>query len=212
LRDPKRGVELQQEPCGVGLCAVQERHNFATTQAEHPVRCSRYNGRVSFRIRKFEEADFETIWQIDQICFDPLLAYSRQEMAFYISSPKSFTLVAEGDGNAGLPSQSAGATNQNILGFIVTETRRKTGHIITIDVIADARRLGVGSALLQAAEEQLVRAGATVVALETPIDNNAAIRFYKEKQFVVEKTKAGYYANGLDALMMTKRLGEGTGS
>jgi [ribosomal protein S18]-alanine N-acetyltransferase len=198
--------------CGGGAVTRPNGRSAATHTSSAPALGSRYNGRVSFQIRKFEEADFETIWQIDQACFDPLLAYSRQEMAFYIGSPKSFTLVAERDGGAGLPSNSLEATNQNILGFIVTETRRKTGHIITIDVIAEARRLGVGSALLQSAEEQLVRVGATVVALETPVNNDAAIRFYKEKQFVVEKTKAGYYANGLDALTMTKKLGKGAGS
>ncbi len=165
-----------------------------------------------FHIRKFDQADFETIWQIDQACFDPLLAYSRQEMAFYIGSPKSFTLVAERNDDANLRGESAEASSGNILGFIVTEARRKTGHIITIDVVAEARRLRVGSALLQAAEEQLVRIGATVVALETPVDNDAAIRFYKEKGFVVEKTKAGYYSNGLDALVMSKKLASPTTS
>src|SRR5580693_5935173 len=102
---------------------------------------SRYNGGVLFRIRQFEKADFDTLWRIDQACFDPQLAYSRPEMAFYMRRPGSFTLVAEGDGGG-----NNGAAPSSILGFIVAETRRKTGHIITIDVIADVRRAGVGSA------------------------------------------------------------------
>jgi len=115
--------------------------------------------------------------------------------------PGSFTLVAEGDevrGNGSAPSP--------ILGFIVAETRRKTGHIITIDVVAEARRAGVGSALLSAAETQLVQAGAVAVALETPVNNDAAIRFYKQKGYFVEKMVAGYYSGRLDALVMTKEL------
>ncbi|MGB6633199.1 MAG: N-acetyltransferase, partial [Terriglobales bacterium] len=84
--------------------------------------------------------------------------------------------------------------------------RRKTGHIITIDVVAEARRAGVGSALLIAAEAQLVQAGAVAVALETPVNNDAAIRFYKQKGYFVEKTVAGYYSGRLDALVMTKEL------
>src|SRR6266852_2298619 len=107
---------------------------------------------VSFRIRQFEKADFDTLWRIDQACFDPQLAYSRPELAFYIRRPGSFTLVAADQGGA-------------IQGFIVTETRRQTGHIITIDVVSEARRDGVGSALLLAAEEKLLRAGAVTVAL-----------------------------------------------
>jgi len=159
---------------------------------------SRYNGGVLFRIRQFEKADFDTLWRIDQACFDPQLAYSRPEMAFYMRRPGSFTLVAEADGGE--------VPGNRILGFIVAETRRKSGRIITIDVIAKARRAGVGSALLRAAEEQLLRAGVVAVALETPVNNAAAIRFYKRKGYFVEKTVAGYYSGQMDALVMTKEL------
>jgi ribosomal protein S18 acetylase RimI-like enzyme len=106
--------------------------------------------------------------------------------------PGSFTLVAEAE--------------SGIQGFVVAETRRKTGHIITIDVVAEARRTGVGSALLQAAEEQLLQSGAASVELETPVNNDAAIRFYKQKGYFVEKTVAGYYSGELDALVMSKEL------
>lgn len=147
---------------------------------------------MPFRIRQFEKADFDTLWRIDQACFDPQLAYSRPEMAFYMSRPGSFALVAEA---------AAG-----IQGFVVAETRRKSGHIITIDVIAEARRAGVGSALLRAAEDRLLRAGAVAVALETPVNNDAAIRFYQQKGYFVEKTVAGYYSGQMDALVMTKEL------
>jgi ribosomal protein S18 acetylase RimI-like enzyme len=159
---------------------------------------SRYNGGVLFRIRQFEKADFDTLWRIDQACFDPQLAYSRPEMAFYMRRPGSFTLVAEADGGE--------VPGTGILGFIVAETRRKSGHIITIDVVAEARRAGVGSALLGAAEDQLLRAGVVAVALETPVNNAAAIRFYKQKGYFVEKTVAGYYSGQMDALVMTKEL------
>jgi len=153
---------------------------------------TRYNGGVPFHIREFEKADFDTLYRIDQACFDPQLAYSRPEMAFYMRRPGSFTLVAEGEGR--------------ILGFIVAENRRNRGHIITIDVVADARRVGVGSALLSAAEERLLRAGTRAVALETPVNNEAAIRFYKQKGYFVERTVTAYYSNQMDALVMTKEL------
>jgi ribosomal-protein-alanine N-acetyltransferase len=159
---------------------------------------TRYNDGVLFRIRQLEKDDFDTLWQIDQECFDPQLAYSRAEMAFYMSRPGAFTLVAEAEGGKG--------QGFDILGFIVAESRRKTGHIITIDVVRKARRAGVGSALLEAAEQQLLRAGAVAVALETPVNNVAAIRFYKQTGYFVEKTVAGYYSGHIDALVMTKEL------
>ena len=168
---------------------------------------SRYNGGVRFRIRQFEKADFDTLWRIDQACFDPQLAYSRPELAFYIRRPGSFSLVAEADvGGGPLHAALSKGAGGPILGFIVAETRRKSGHIITIDVVAEARRAGIGSALLRAAEDQLAQAGALAVALETPANNEAAIRFYKQKGYFVEKTVAGYYSNHMDALVMTKEL------
>jgi [ribosomal protein S18]-alanine N-acetyltransferase len=163
---------------------------------------------VPFRIRQFATADFDTLWRIDQACFDPQLAYSQPELAFYMRRPRSFTLVAESEaveipGNGSAPVAIPGFA---ILGFIVAETRRNTGHIITIDVVAEARREGVGSALLQAAEDRMLGSGAVAVALETPVNNDAAIRFYKQKGYFVEKTVTGYYSNHMDALVMMKEL------
>jgi ribosomal protein S18 acetylase RimI-like enzyme len=166
---------------------------------------------VRFRIRQFKKADFRTLWRIDQACFEPQLAYSQAELDFYMRRPGSFTLVAqdvvkedvaEEDGYK----EDTDIDESGILGFVVAENRRRTGHIITIDVVEKARRSGVGSALMQAAEEKLLRAGATSVALETPVNNAAAIRFYKSEGYFVEKTVAAYYSNQMDALVMSKAL------
>jgi ribosomal protein S18 acetylase RimI-like enzyme len=173
----------------------------------------RYNGAVRFRIRQFRKVDLDTLWEIDQACFDPQLAYSRPELAFYIRRPGSFTLVAEAaddptDDPTGDNGRSAASSSPpvKILGFIVAENRRGNGHIITIDVIAEARRSGLGSSLLRAAEEKLVQAGTGAVVLETPVNNLTAIRFYKREGYFVEKTVSGYYSGLLDALVMTKDL------
>lgn len=165
---------------------------------------SRYNDRVMFRVRAYQKADFETLWRIDQACFEPRLAYSRFELAVYMRRPGAFTLVAE----TGTQRNEPGNGNRSgpVLGFIVAEYRRRTGHIITIDVVKEARRSGIGSALLHAAEEQLQKTGALAVELETPVNNETAIRFYKGMGYFVEKTVSGYYSNQLDALVMRKEL------
>ena len=76
---------------------------------------------MPFRTRDFRRADFETLWRIDQACFDPQLAYSRLELAFYMRRPGAFTLVAEAeDGEV----SGNGTTQRRILGFIVAEARR----------------------------------------------------------------------------------------
>jgi len=169
----------------------------------------RYNDGVPFRIRQFEKGDFDTLWRIDQACFDPQLAYSQPEMAFYMRRPRSFTLVAESE-SVEIPGNGSAAAAPifAILGFIVAETRRNTGHIITIYVVAKARREGVGSALLRATEDRLLHAGAVAVVLETPVNNDAAIRFYNQQGYFVEKTVSGYYSNHMDALVMMKELAQ----
>lgn len=162
-------------------------------------RGARYNGRVSFKIRPFQTRDFDTLWGIDQICFEPPLAYSKMELAVYMRRAGSFTLVAE-------IADVSGENRAGVLGFVVAESRRKSGHIITIDVIPEARRNGLGSALLSAAESRLRSQGALEVALETAVNNLSAIRFYKKHGYFIEKTIPGYYSNHLDALVMKKEL------
>ena len=168
---------------------------------------------MSFQIRQFRKSDFETLWRIDQACFDPQMAYSRPEMAFYMRRAGAFTLVAESTTSPASDNNSDSRSGPlpSILGFIVAETRRQSGHIITIDVVGEARRLGVGSALLLAAEDQLRKGGALTVALETAVNNAPAIRFYKQKGYFVEKTVREYYSNQLDALVMTKELARAAG-
>jgi [ribosomal protein S18]-alanine N-acetyltransferase len=147
---------------------------------------------VPFVIRDFRTQDFEPLWRLDQECFPPGIAYSRQELKVYVRHKGSFTLVADdADGK--------------IAGFIVAH-EGPTGHIITIDVHATARRAGVGSMLLRAAEDRLRAAGSHAVGLETAVDNLSALSFYKRHGYSVIKTWPRYYSNGVDALVMRKEL------
>ncbi|MBA3914578.1 MAG: GNAT family N-acetyltransferase [Acidobacteriales bacterium] len=147
---------------------------------------------MPLRLRESLPGDFERLLEIDRECFPPGIAYSRLELKFYMKRPGAFTLIAE------LP---------EICGFIVAELNRgRQGHVITIDVLAAARRLGVGTALLTASEDRLRTAGATRLHLETAVDNLPAIRFYKRHGYFLERTIPHYYANGVDAFVMSKDL------
>lgn len=155
-----------------------------------------YNGRVPFAIRDFQPADFDTLWRIDQTCFPAGISYSQKELRLYMRRRASFTLVAVG-----------GESKVAIAGFIVAEAgARARGHIITIDVIVTARRFGVGSLLLRAAEDRLISTGCRTVELETAVDNVSALSFYKRHNYSVIRTYPGYYSNGVDALVLEKKL------
>ncbi len=166
----------------------------------------RYNGVVPFVIRDFKPGDFEILWRMDQECFAPGISYSPQELKSYIRRRGSFTLVAR-DVASDVASDS---DNGTVSGFIVAH-EGATGHIITIDVLAGARRSGVGSMLLGAAEDRLRASGSHAVGLETAVDNLAALAFYKRHGYSVIKTWPRYYSNGVDALVMRKELSRWAG-
>ncbi len=165
-------------------------------------------------IRDFHPTDFDTLWSIDQQCFPPGISYSRKELSFYMQRRGSFTLLAidaaapaiPDSGNAKKNSSPTSLPNTHVAGFIVAEANRATGHIITIDVVANARRGGVGSLLLRAAEDRLQAAHCRSVELETAVDNTSALSFYKRHAYNVIKTHPRYYANGVDALVLQKNL------
>ncbi|WP_262177894.1 GNAT family N-acetyltransferase [Haloarcula laminariae] len=72
-----------------------------------------------------------------------------------------------------------------VVGFVMFSVDRgrydqdvTAGLVENIYVVPAARRDGVGSALLRAAEERLVDGGATVIQLEAMAENDAARQFY----------------------------------
>jgi len=187
---------------------------------------------VPFTLRDFRPDDFDTLWRIDQSCFADGISYSRAELRLYIRRRGSFTLVAVKDipeqANVGRSTEPGSAPPKRepdryalnhesggqecpplhdaIAGFIVAEMDRGSGHIITIDVIAAARRSGLGSLLLRSAEIRLRAAGCRTVELEAAVDNASALAFYKRHGYSVIKVWPRYYSNGVDALVLQKSL------
>ena len=91
-------------------------------------------------------------------------------------------LLAEVDGVV------AGAVSATLLEPIETAERqvqsdfsRRRLHIDSLGVVAAHRRDGVGTALMQAAEEWGRERGAEVVLLETELNNPLSMPFYKER-------------------------------
>jgi ribosomal-protein-alanine N-acetyltransferase len=170
---------------------------------------------VDFILRDFQGVDFKTLWWIDQTCFPPGIAYTQAELKDYVTAAGVFTLVAETssenaetadvDRNGG--GEHGSLVDSSIVGFIVAQTNRSgIGHIVTIDVLPEGRRSGIGSRLLAAAEERLRSAHCRRVRLEAAVDNIAAQEFYRRQGYAVTKTIRGYYSNGADAFVLMKDL------
>jgi len=163
-----------------------------------------YNSAVEFTLRDLRPGDFETLWAIDQKCFVAGIAYSRRELSAYMRRRSAFTIVAEAQ--TPRPADQT-SPDKATAGFIVAESNRQgAGHIITIDVLPEHRRSGLGSKLLAAAEERLLAIACRSVHLETAVNNLSAIAFYKRHHYYIVGTIPGYYPGGLNAFMLQKDL------
>ena len=157
---------------------------------------------MDFTLRPYRAADFERLWQIDQACFAPGIAYSQMELSGFIARRNSITLVAERAAN-----DNPNPGEPPIVGFAIAQPHRKSGRILTLDILPEARRSGLGSELLLECEARLRQRGCTEVYLETAVDNEAALKLYHKMGYRVLRTLPGYYhATGLDAFLLSKEL------
>ncbi len=147
---------------------------------------------MKITLREYSPADFEALYQIDQACYEPGVAYSRRTLGEYLDLPATDCVVAEAAGR--------------IIGFCITAREGTAGYIVTMDVLAVHRRRGVGTRLLAEAERRMAAAGARRVALETATDNVSAIAFWKKHRYRVRGVKKHYYPGGRDAFAMAKTI------
>jgi ribosomal protein S18 acetylase RimI-like enzyme len=150
------------------------------------------------QVRKYQTADFPRLLEIDQFCFVEGIAYSEEEMRYFLSMPTAISLV--------------GLQDEAIMGFLIADTyrsrrsSRSAGKIITIDVAPAAQHSGLGALLMSSAEAGLKDAGCDYVSLEVAVDNEPALSFYKKHGYSVLKVLPRYYLDSIDGLLMGKKL------
>jgi ribosomal-protein-alanine N-acetyltransferase len=144
----------------------------------------------SIRLREFLPDDLEAAFALDQICFEPGIAYSRSEIRGFLSLAGSVALIGE-DGGA-------------LAGFAIGHRRGAKGHIVTIDVAPGWRRRGAGKVLLTELLRRLAEAGAREIRLEVDARNAGAIRFYEQMGFRATRELKDYYDEGIDGLEMVR--------
>jgi ribosomal protein S18 acetylase RimI-like enzyme len=147
-------------------------------------------------LRPYAPADFESLYEIDQVCYTPDIAYSRQELRAYLRFPNANCLVATIHAKA----------RAKPIGFCLTANQDGRGYIITIDVLEVYRRRKIGSRLVEAVEARLAEAGVGEVSLETAIDNDSAIAFWQKHGYRIRGIWRGYYPGGRDAYAMIKSI------
>jgi ribosomal-protein-alanine N-acetyltransferase len=82
----------------------------------------------------------------------------------------------------------------------------RKGHVVSIAVLPQGRRKGVAQALMVAAMEGMRRYNAKQIYLEVRVTNGPGVALYKKLDFEVSRTIHGYYSDGEDAYVMSKKL------
>lgn len=148
---------------------------------------------LPLRIRNFQNEDLETLCEIDRICFAEDIAFSRAELLCQIHDCKSITRVGEGLGR--------------ILGFVMARIENPScAHILTLDVVPEARRCRIGLSLMRAIHRVLANQKIGAAVLEVSARNLPAVRLYEKLQYRYLETLPGFYRGREDAYRMVREF------
>ena len=96
-----------------------------------------------------------------------------------------------------------------VVGYILVRFLMDDMHIMKLAVDKGWRKMGLATALLEAAQREADRRSTALILLEVRPSNPAAIRFYQNAGFRTIGIRPNYYPNTReDALVMSKRLKE----
>ena len=142
-------------------------------------------------VREMRYEDLDEVMKIENSCF--AIPWTRESMQGELFSLMKFYYVALFDGKI---------AGYGGMWHVVTE-----GHITNIAVSPDYRRMGVGSAIVDALMQTAEEKEMLGVTLEVRVSNEAAIKLYKKHGFVVTGTRKKYYSdNNEDAYLMWNYL------
>jgi len=153
-----------------------------------------YNDKMIYRLYKPE--DFEAVYGIEELCFQPPLTFGRRYMRWLVQAQNAATWVAEDDGA--------------LTGFAIIEWTQAisevTAYIQTIEVLPDFHRRGIGRELLKHMEVSAYEVGASSIWLHVAVENAGAIQLYETHDFVRAGSEENYYAPGHGAYIYRKPL------
>jgi ribosomal-protein-alanine N-acetyltransferase len=155
----------------------------------------------AFTLRKFKPDDLQAVMQINRVC----LPENYTDMFFvdlHERFPETFIVAEDKTGLLGyiMCRIEVGLSSMGLGGLI------RKGHVVSIAVLPQARRMGVASGLIKAAMEGMNYYKAKQIYLEVRVTNNAGVMLYKKLGLEVSRTINGYYSDGEDAYVMTKKL------
>jgi len=154
-----------------------------------------------FGLRRFQPDDLEKVMRINQVCL-PENYSTFFFMDLHERYPETF-IVAEVAGDVVgyiMCRIESGLPDFGLFGLT------KRGHVISIAVLPEYQRKGIGEALMKEAMVRMRQYKAKECYLEVRVSNLSAINMYNKLGFETSRTVRGYYADGEDAAIMTRKL------
>ena len=155
----------------------------------------------TFKLRKFTQNDLRSVVHINSVCLP-----ENYTDYFFIDLHQRFPetfIVAEENGEVVgyiMCRVELGLSNFGFSGVI------KKGHVVSVAVLPQYRRKGIGQALIAEAMDGMRVYNAKQCFLEVRVTNTPAIDLYKKLGFQVTRTIHGYYADGENAYVMSRKL------
>lgn len=157
---------------------------------------------TTFTIRRFRPSDLERVMYINKRCL-PENYTSLFFLDLHERFPATF-MVAEEDGEVVgyiMCRIETGLSSFSLIKIV------KKGHVVSIAVLPQHQRKGIGYKLLQEALQNMAREYEVKECyLEVRISNTPAISLYKKLGFEIKRVIKGYYADGEDACLMVTKL------
>ena len=155
----------------------------------------------SIKIRKYKPDDLQQVMQINRVTL-PENYTDYFFMDLYERFGETFIVAEENGQIVGyiMCRVEVGLSNLGLGGLM------RKGHVVSIAVLPQARRKGVATALMNAAVEGMRFYKAKQAYLEVRITNDVGVRLYKKLGFEVSRTVGGYYSDGEDAYVMSKKI------
>jgi ribosomal-protein-alanine N-acetyltransferase len=155
----------------------------------------------TFKLRKFKPDDLQSVMQINRVC----LPENYMDFFFidlYQRFPETFIVAEENEKIVGyiMCRIEVGLASIGLGGLI------RKGHVVSIAVLPQGRRKGVAKALMISALKGMLCYKAKLCYLEVRVTNDPGVSLYRKLGFEVSRTLKGYYSDGEDAYVMTKKL------
>lgn len=135
-------------------------------------------------------AEASRVAALHRACFAE--GWDTSSIARLISGPGGFTLIA--------------CDGRRDIGFALLQCVPPESELLSIGVVPESRRDGIGRALLARAAGDLLAVGAETMFLDVAADNQPAIALYRSRGFGDMSRRARYYRDGVDAIVMRAAL------